>query len=79
METNLFVNSWENRLKSHMGHDLYNNLLESGRSQHVNKPTRGDNMLDPVCSTNDSLINNVTTGPNFGTRDHKIVSFNINL
>ena len=47
-----------------MGHDLHNNLLESGLSQHVSKPTRGDNILH---------------GPEFSTSDHKIVSFNIHF
>ena len=37
---NLPVTSWVNSLKSHMGHDLYNNLLENGLSQHVSKPTK---------------------------------------
>ena len=44
-DLNLPGTSWGNSLKSHMGHDLYNYLLESGLSQHLNKPTRGDNML----------------------------------
>ena len=29
----------ENLFESHMGHDLYNHLLESDFSQHVIKPT----------------------------------------
>ena len=57
-----------------MGHDLYNNLFESGLSQHVNKPTTGDNILDPVFQSNDSLVSNVYTGPEFSTSDHRIVS-----
>ena len=62
-----------------MGHALYNNLLESGLSQHVNKSTIGDNILDLVFSTNDGLVSNVNTGPEFSTSSHRIVSFNINL
>ena len=76
---NLPVTSWGNSLKSHMGHDLYDNLLESGLSQHVNKPTRGDNILDLIFSTNDGLVSNVSTDPEFSTIDHRIVSFNIDL
>ena len=34
-----------------MGHDLYNNLLESGLSKHVSKPTRSDNILGLIFST----------------------------
>ena len=40
---------------------------------------RGDNILHIIFSTNDGLVNNVNTGPEFGTSDHNIVSFNINL
>ena len=61
-----------------MGHDLYNNLLESGLSQHINKPTRDDNILDLTFSTNDSLVRNINTGPEFRTSDHKIVFFQSN-
>ena len=60
---NLPVTSWENSLKSHVSHDLYNNLLESGLSQHVSKLMRDNNMLDFVFSTNDGLVSNVNTGP----------------
>ena len=62
-----------------MSHDLYNNLLESGLSQHVNKPTKGDNILDLIFSTNDGLVNNVNTGSEFSTSVYRIISFNINL
>ena len=41
-----------------MGHDLYNNLLESGLSQHINKATRVDNILNLIFSTNDGLVTN---------------------
>ena len=76
---NIPVTSWGNPPSSHSGHELYNNLLESALSQHVHKPTRGNNILDLIFSTNDSLISNVNIGPEFGTSDHKIVSFNVNL
>ena len=68
-----------NSFKFHMGHELYNNVLESDLSQHVNKPTRSDNILDLIFLTNDGLINNVDTEPEFSTIDHMIVFFNINL
>ena len=60
-----------------MGHDVYNNLLESGLSEHVNKPKSGENILDLIFSTNDdlvTLVHNVNTGPEFSTSNHKIVS-----
>ena len=51
-----------NHLKSHTGHDLYNNLLDSALSQQVNKLTRGDNIF----SITDSVVSNVDTGTGFG-------------
>ena len=62
-----------------MSHDLYNHLLESGLSQHVSKSTRGDDILHFVFTTNDGLVSNVNTGPEFSTSHYRIVSFNINL
>ena len=76
---NLPVSTWGNPLRCHSGHDLYNNLLESALNQHVHKPTRGDNALDLIFSTNDNLVSNVNIGPEFSTSDHRIVSFDINF
>ena len=76
---NLPVTLWGNPLTSHMGHELYNSLLESALNQHVSEPTRGENILDLNFSTNDALISNVNIGPEFSTSDHKLVTFDINL
>ena len=54
-------------------------MLESDLSQHVNNPTRRNNILDLVFSTNNSLVNNVNTGLEFGRSDHKKASFNVNF
>ena len=62
-----------------MGHDLYNNLLESGLTQHVNKRTKSDNLQDLIFSTNDGIVNNVNMGPAFSPSNYKIVSFNMYL
>ena len=43
--------------------------------QRVNKTTRGDNILDLIFSTNDGLVSNVNTDSEFGTSDHKVISF----
>ena len=45
----------------------------------VNKPTRGDNIQDLVFSTKNSLVGNITTGPEFGNSDYRTVSFNVSL
>ena len=76
---NLPVHSWGSQLTSHSGHALYDCLLESALTQHVNKPTREDKILDLIFSTNETLINNVIVGPEFSTSDHRIVKFDIDL
>ena len=64
-------------LNSHSGHELYSNILESSLYQHIHEPTHGESILDIVLSTNDNQINNVDTGPEFSTSDHKSVFFTI--
>ena len=76
---NLPVSAWGDTLNCHSGRDFYNNLLESALSQHVHKPTRGDNVLDLIFSTTDDLVGNVNIGPEFSASDHRIVSFSINF
>ena len=76
---NLPVSTWGDPLSCHSGHEFYNNLLESALTQHVHKPTRGENALDLIFSTNDNLVSDVNIGPEFSTSDHRIVSFSINF
>ena len=60
-----------------------NRLLEFVRNeflhQWVDKPTRGDNILDIVLSTEDNLISNISVGEYLGKSDHRIVRFEINI
>ena len=76
---NLPVSTWGDALTSHSSHDFYNKLLESALSQHVRKPTRGNNALDLIFSTNDNLVSDVNIGPEFSNSDHRIVAFHINF
>ncbi len=43
--------------------------------QHVDKATRGNNILDLLISTNIDQINNVEIGEQFGNSDHQIIRF----
>ena len=74
---NLPVTVWGGTLNSHSGHELYSNILESSLYQHIYEPTRGENILDIVLSTNDNQISNVDIGPKFSTSDHRNVLFSI--
>ena len=43
--------------------------------QHVDKPTRGNNILDLVLSSNENMVENLTVKEPFGTSDHNVVLF----
>ena len=47
--------------------------------QWVDKPTRGNNILDIVLTTEDDLISDLSVGENIGKSDHRIVRFQINI
>ena len=47
-------------------------------TQHVTEPTRGNNTLDLVISTEENLVEEVTVGEEFGTSDHQIIRFRVN-
>ena len=76
---NLPVTRWGDPLHSHTGQDLYTSLLESDLYQHVNNPTRVNNILDLVFSTTENLISEVNVGPVFSSSDHRIVTFNVSI
>lgn len=76
---NLPVARWGEPLNAHAGHDLYTNLQESALHQHVQLPTRGNNILDIILTTDESLVDNVIIGPEFSSSDHKTVYFDINI
>ena len=78
-DLNLPVTRWGDPLNSHTGRDLYKNLLESNLHQHVNHPTRENNILDLVLSTTENLVSEVNVGPIFSSSDHRLVTFNINI
>ncbi|MCP4268390.1 MAG: hypothetical protein GY777_22910, partial [Candidatus Brocadiaceae bacterium] len=74
---NLPVTKWGEPISSHTGLGLYRNLQESSLYQLVNKPTRGENILDLILATDDNLVNNVEVGDEFSSSDHRIISFNL--
>jgi len=46
-----------------------------GLHQYVNRPTRGDKILDIVLSSSDSLVNDIQVTPPFSINDHNILLF----
>lgn len=70
---------WGEPLNCHTGLDLYTNLLESDLHQHVQEPTRENNILDLIFSTTADLVNEVNVGPIFSSSDHRTITFSINM
>lgn len=74
---NLPIRRWGDPLNSHTGLSLYANLLESSLHQLVEQPTRGENILDLVLTTNESIVSNVLVGPEFSSSDHRVITFSV--
>ena len=47
--------------------------------QHVLEPTRGDNVLDLILSSNKEFVDNVTVVEPLGTSDHSQIHFNLTV
>jgi len=45
--------------------------------QHVQDPTRRNNILDLVFTSEENMIKNLVVGENFGTSDHQIIRWNM--
>ena len=48
-------------------------------TQHVLEPTRGDNVLDLILSSNKELVDNVTVVEPLGSSDHSQIHFNLTV
>ena len=74
---NLPVPKWGESIGLRNGHDLYANLQESSLTQHVNFPTRGNNILDLVFTTNEDLTENLMINDEFSSSDHRAITFDL--
>ncbi len=76
---NFPVAKWGDMLRSHSGHELYNNILEGEFHQHVNSPTRDNNILDLAQSTAEDLVTDLKVGLEFSTSDHRLITFKVEM
>ena len=76
---NLPVPKWGEPVNLHTGHDLYANLQESSLTQLVHSPTRDDNILDLVFTTNEDLVENLIVNDEFSNSDHRAITFNLSF
>ena len=54
-------------------------IQESFLTQHVLEPTRGENVLDIVLSSQKELVDNVKIHEPLGNSDHNQIHFDINV
>ncbi len=74
---NIPLSIWGPNLTTHSGRKLYANVLESALYHHVKQPARGENILDLIFITDESLISNESVGSEFSSSDHLVITFDI--
>jgi hypothetical protein len=72
---NLPCRKWGEPYNLYTGKNLYEYLVESELIQLVREPTRYNNILDLVLTTNEEIINNINIDEKLG--DHNAVEFDI--
>ena len=71
--------NWEDRTFDAEGRRLVEVANKEFLTQWVDKPTRGNNILDLVFSTEDNLVTDLTVGEKLGESDHNIVRLRVNI
>ena len=61
------------------GNELTKFIADHGLTQYVREPTRGNNILDLVMSTEERLVGNILVGNKLGGADHNMVEFTIKV
>ena len=71
--------NWSDRTSDAQGKRLLDFTNEEYLTQWVDEPTRGNNILDLVFTSEDNLISKLKVGEKLGKSDHSIVRFNIDI
>ena len=73
-----FYIDWNKKQGKKPLEDLFLECMdENFLTQHVVEPTREENILDLVVSTEENMIQDVQVGERFGSSDHQIIRFTI--
>jgi hypothetical protein len=70
---------WDTLHSGNDARDFVDLIQDCFLTQVVKKPTRGENILDLVLTSNESLVGNVNVAEPFGTSDHNVITFDVNL
>ncbi|KAJ8031156.1 hypothetical protein HOLleu_27797 [Holothuria leucospilota] len=68
---------WHSCTSGSHGTDFLEAVSDGFFTQHVLFPTRGDNCLDLVLSTDENMVRNVASGGKIGSSDHDLISFEL--
>src|SRR6218665_1542969 len=69
---------WEHSEVEREQDRLFLDFIEASfMQQHVMEPTRGDNILDLVITSEENMIENMSVGEHFNTSDHQVVRWGI--
>ena len=66
---------WETRESPLAGTPLLEFVSDNFLSQWVKEPTRGENILDLVLTTEDDIVSDLRVGEELGSSDHKMIRF----
>ena len=66
---------WETRESPLAGMPLLEFVNDNFLTQWVREPTRGENILDLVLTTEDDIVSDLRVGEELGSSDHKIIRF----
>ena len=69
--------NWETLHSDREGQPFLDLTQDCFLAQCVEEPTRGENILDLVLTTNDNLLENVTVREPLGSSDHNMVQFEV--
>ena len=68
---------WDFLTAGNVGKNFLDQVQDSFLFQHVDFPTRGNNILDLVLSSEEGMVSNLTTIGKLGASDHDILFFNL--
>ena len=70
---------WNNLHTTHDGSDFMNLIMDNFLCQHVNFPTRVNNILDLFISSDPNMVDNLQCVGKLGSRDHVLVLAELNF
>jgi len=68
---------WNQIEKISDDHPFVNCVNENFMHQLVNEPTRKNNFLDLIFSSDENIVDNISVREPFGTSDHRVIEFEI--